>query len=103
MNLPETTPISNKIDHTLSGIYSCIDTYVLLPSNGLIVGISLRLIFDMVFLLPNKPSVARGAVDWLREQCDDVVENCHLALNSVGLTTLLALTSLWTISTPRYH
>ena len=63
----------------------------------------MRLIFDMVYLLPTKPSVARGAVDWLREQCDDVVENCHLVLNSVGLTTLLALTSLWTISTPRYH
>ena len=55
----------------------------------------LELLVDLVLALPQNSQLARGAIDWLREVCDDNLSNCQKVLRSPGLLPVLVLLSSW--------
>jgi len=58
----------------------------------------LTLLFDIAISSPKKPQIARSMIDWLREVCDNIIENCAFVLETQSLPQLLLLLSLWSVS-----
>ena len=56
----------------------------------------LSLLIDIGICLPQKAQVACIIVDWLINMCNDCVENSAIVLDTIGLTPLLTMISLWT-------
>eukprot|EP01034_Spumella_vulgaris_P023689 gene23689-29934_t len=55
----------------------------------------LELLIDVVASSGTEFQLARSAVDWLREICDDHVDNCQTYLKTVGLVPVLVILSVW--------
>ena len=58
----------------------------------------LSLIVDIAVSLEARPALSRGAIDWLRELCDENVGNCRLVLQTVGVLPFLIIMSMWTLT-----
>jgi hypothetical protein len=58
----------------------------------------LELLVDVVASSCTELQLARSAMDWLREICDDQAENSHTYLKTVGLLPLLVILSVWGLS-----
>eukprot|EP01038_Epipyxis_sp_PR26KG_P004498 gene4498-6355_t len=59
----------------------------------------LELLIDMTLTCHSNLQITRSAVEWLREVCDELLENCQVVLKSGTLIPLLAALSLWEINT----
>jgi hypothetical protein len=55
----------------------------------------LELLIDVVASTSTEFQLARSAVDWLREICDDHTDNCQTYLKTVGLVPVLVILSVW--------
>ena len=58
----------------------------------------LSLLFDIIVASPKKPQIARSMIDWLREICDNMIENCAFILELSSLFPVLILLSLWSVN-----
>ena len=58
----------------------------------------LELLLDII--VKNRKEIsyfARNCIDWLREVCDEVPENCQKVLKSPGLHPLIVILSIWSV------
>jgi hypothetical protein len=55
----------------------------------------LELLMDLVLALPRHSHLARATIDWLREVCDEHLQNCQKVLKSPGLLPVLVMLSSW--------
>jgi len=57
-------------------------------------------LLDLLFLIvlsSRNCQLARSAVDWMREICDDEIQNCQKLLKSAGLVPVLVMLSVWDV------
>lgn len=58
----------------------------------------LETLFDIIITNTKEPTYyARNCIDWLREICDEMPENCQKVLKAPGFQPLLVLLSIWNI------
>jgi hypothetical protein len=65
----------------------------------------LELVFDIIVSIAStstasNTSMARNAVDWLKEVCDEVIENSQKVLKTLGINYFLLLLSIWNAGEP---
>lgn len=92
-------PASSSITIESSNPSTCTSEGGLYNANTDIIHrtVVLELLLNMVIISSKDCQLARSLIDWLREICDEEVNNCQKVLKHSGLFPLLVMLSVWEI------